>query len=186
MLFRSSATGAAAETPPEIFVYLKAGNRFLEPMLAAVAATGRPAVAHIPGMPPADRARHASGTLTISEQPVDLSTVAPSCRLAVTDGGFNTAAFFLAAGVPLLCCPGWLEQACLAWLLAERGLARTVNFTTVAPLCAEGLAAALADDVMADAVKDFARRRPPRDVAAAIVARVLGTAPADDRSLAHA
>ena len=181
-----SATGVAAATSPEIFVYLKAGNRFLEPMLAAVAATGRPALAHIPGMQPADRARHASATLTISEQPVDLSTVAPSCRLAVTDGGFNTAAFFLAAGVPLLCCPGWLEQACLAWQLATRGLARTFNFTTAAPHCAEGLAAALADDAMAEAVKAFASRRPPRNVAADIAARVLRAVPAADRIAAHA
>ena len=180
------ATGAAAQTAPDIFVYLKAGNRFLEPMLTAVAATGRLALAHIPGMQPADRARHASATLTISEQPVDLSTVAPSCRLAVTDGGFNTAAFFLAAGVPLLCCPGWLEQACLAWQLATRGLARTFNFTTAAPHCAEGLAAALADDAMAEAVKAFANRRPPRNVAADIAARVLGAVPAEARTAAYA
>lgn len=181
-----SATGSASATPPEIFVYLKAGNRFLEPMLAAVAATGRPALAHVPGLRPAESARHASGTLTISREPVDLATVAPSCRLAVTDGGFNTAAFFLAAGVPLLCCPGWLEQACLAWQLAARGLARTFNFTTASPQCAEGLAAALADDLTAEAARDFARRRPARDVAAAIAARVLGSAPAEDRPLAHA
>lgn len=177
---------AAATAEPEIFVYLKAANRFVEPMLAAVAATGRPALAHIPGLSATDCARLSTRTLTVAERPVDLTTVAPSCRLAVTDAGFNTAAFFLDRGVPLLCCPGWLEQACLAWHLAQRGLARTFNFTTARPNCAAGLGAALADTETAQTVQAFAARRPRRDTTAEIVARVLGPSATRAAMPAHA
>ena len=166
--------GAVPDGPVDVFVYLKPGNRFLHPVLDAVRASGLQAVAHVPGIDAATQEALGGPALSLSGRPVAIGAVAPTCRLAITDAGFNTGALFLAHGVPLLCCPGQLEQACLAWHLAARGLARTFNFTTAAPDVGPVLAAALGDTAMADAARAFAARHPPRDVAAGIVDRVLG------------
>ncbi len=107
---------------PKVFIYLGAGNRSLAELLDHIRRLGLPALGHIRGLPDSERRALESPTLKLSGSLIDIRRAAREADLAVTPGGLSTTTCMLLAGVPLLLCPGQLEQALLAYRLNRRGL----------------------------------------------------------------
>ena len=107
---------------PKVFLYLDARNRCLADLLDHIRGLGLPAIGYVRGLPESERQALESPTLRISDSLIDLRLAAGEADLAVTQGGMHTTSSLLLGGVPLLLCPGQLEQALLAYRLNQRGL----------------------------------------------------------------
>lgn len=123
---------AADGAEPRVFVYLGAGNPFLEPVLAALGATGQPSLAYIPGRDAATPEPAATGIRYLTG-PMDLRTLTARCRLAILHGGALTVSFFLKRGIQVWVCPQDLEKALLGWRLKDRGLGDALNWFAARP-----------------------------------------------------
>lgn len=113
----------------EVFLYMAANNRFLRPVLQWLQRRKLPALAYISGDSASLKAEYPeSSQLHYLQSLVDLKQISAQCRLIVTHGGTLTASQVLKQGEKLLICPQDLEKALLAKRLADRKLARGLNW----------------------------------------------------------
>ncbi|WP_026224741.1 glycosyltransferase [Methyloversatilis thermotolerans] len=142
---------------PRVFAYLKPGYAGLDAMLAALADLPARVIAHVPGVAARTVAQHSRNAMHIDSEPLDIAQVQRECDVAVSHGGSGTVASMLLAGKPLVIAPIQMEQAMTSRRLAQLGMARVIDPDALAHAPAI-LRAALADDTMRAAAKQFAAR----------------------------
>jgi hypothetical protein len=114
-------------------LYLRSGHRQTIPILEALHGDGWSSSAFLPDCSDDVLERAPLLSCTIHQHPLEMSWVAEHCSVAVTHGGFNTAAQALLSGIKLLVCPIEIEQALLGWRLQSRGLATSLGFLSRRP-----------------------------------------------------
>lgn len=112
-----------------VFVSLERGQAVVEPVLRALVEGGTHALVYLRGGEAGDVPVRAD-CLHFLERPVDLAEVVRHCRAALCPGGFGTVWSLLRHGMPLLICPGQLEQGLLGYRLQQRGLAQSLSLFT--------------------------------------------------------
>ena len=140
---------------PMVFVYLKANHRLFGDLLDLLRKHRLPALVYAPDHD-GGAGRPGDG-IRITSQPVDLCAAKDRVRFAITAGGHNTAVRMLREGIPMLLCPAQLEQAVLAFRLAERGLCAMVSMFDPAPDLTRPIQA-LAEEPAPPALLDLAHR----------------------------
>jgi UDP:flavonoid glycosyltransferase YjiC (YdhE family) len=153
---------------PEIFVYMRWTNRATEPILAALRQLGLRSLAVIPDLP--EHVAVDGPSLDATRHLTSIAQMAASSRLAITEASFNTTAAFLAKGVPVLCFPRQLEQACLAYRLSNRGLIRSVSFLAPLPDLGAMITECLDDQAMHQRVRLWSSEIDARDDPASRIA----------------
>lgn len=123
----------SGDAPPwdgaEVFLYMASNNRFLGSVLQWLQRRKLPTLAYISGDSASLKAEYPeSSHLHYLKSLVDLKQISAQCRLIVTHGGTLTASQVLKQGGMLLICPQDLEKALLAKRLADRKLARGLNW----------------------------------------------------------
>ncbi|MBF0546406.1 MAG: hypothetical protein HQM08_18315 [Candidatus Riflebacteria bacterium] len=116
-----------------VFIYLKPDNRFFIPILKQIKEMGLPVLAYVPGLPESERISLSGKNLQISPFPVNLKDAKSRCCFAITEGGHNTGVLLILQGVPLLVCPGQLEQAIWAYRISNRKLGVMIGYFDSAP-----------------------------------------------------
>jgi hypothetical protein len=140
-----------------VFVYLHADYVHLEPVLAALAASGARCFVYVLEGTPALRQKHEGARVAFSAEPVDLGAAVADCDLCVIHGGTGASTSALRAGKPMLLLPMHLEQFLLASALEKLGVARLVH-PDRPPDIAGALGRALSDQGLARAAREFALR----------------------------
>ena len=154
-----------SESDGGVFVYLSATNRFLEPVLHALAARNVRVDAFIAGNPAALGTPMHARNIHHLQTPVDLRQVAARCRLAITHGGTLSASMLLRRGVKLVICPEDLEKAVLGARLVERKLAYSFNwFAPDADDVAHTIGHALGSDPLPSGLAAFVASRAGRPI----------------------
>lgn len=117
-------TGPATEVmkwwsdgPGDILAYLKLSTPGLDRILRALQATGRQALAIVPGIN-VDRIR---GRLRVTGSVEPLHSLLQSAHLFLTNGGIHGVGLALQAGVPVLAVPMHVEQRLTAERLVRHG-----------------------------------------------------------------
>lgn len=98
-----------------IFAYLKPFKTLMS-LLTTLKRSGLPTLIYYAGKMTAEIKSFECKTLSIIEEPLNISQVAKQCDVAITHAGHATSTEFLLAGCPLLLLPLYLEQ----YLFSER------------------------------------------------------------------
>ena len=107
---------------PRVFVYLAPADARFEPVLKALHAAGTVALVHAKGVHP-DAAQRLGGTqLRIEPEPVRVDAALASADLVVTHASIGTVTAAALAGRPQLVLPRHMEQAMVAWRVAQAGI----------------------------------------------------------------
>lgn len=111
--FFSSGFGAAARwhavTGPRVFAYLPA-PALADELLGALTAVEANLCVYAPNMPATELEKLPPDRTVKMLEPVELATVAERAEVVLTNGGLNTVAGFLHAGVPQLALPNNMER----------------------------------------------------------------------------
>ena len=158
--FPAAGFGAAPRwrsvTGPKLFAYLSTPT-INQALLDAFSAVDANLCIHAPALTAGERGRLDPERTIVAPQPVDIGAVARAADGVVTNGGLNSVAAFLAAGVPQLALPNNLERH-----LVGRRL-ELVGAGLMAPLREPGrlpekLRAVISDRAFARAAERFAAR----------------------------
>jgi UDP:flavonoid glycosyltransferase YjiC (YdhE family) len=110
-----------------IFLYMRAANRYLSPLLDHLQQLSLPVLACVPDMPETELDTLQRTHIHITTEPVDLHQVAADCRLMISQGGTNSGTLMLLSGVPVLVCPLELEQTLWAYRITAQGFGSMIN-----------------------------------------------------------
>lgn len=146
-----------------IFLYVKPEHRFFRQIIGILRDMKLPTLAFAPGLGHDEQRSLQGENLSISLHPVNLNDAATHCRLMISEGGHNTGALMLLAGVPLFMCPGQLEQAVWAHRISAQGLGVTTGFFDSTPDFRGMLEAIHSDSNVAGRVKAFAAKHATFD-----------------------
>jgi UDP:flavonoid glycosyltransferase YjiC (YdhE family) len=106
-----SAVPAWPDAPgPRVLAYLYGYHRHLAAITDALAASGAATLAFARNADSGITARHESGGLRFSAQPMAVSRLLPQCDLVLCHGSHQMTAQALLAGKPVLMLPTQLEQ----------------------------------------------------------------------------
>ncbi len=139
-----------------IFLYIKPEHRFFRQIVCLLKEMGLPTLIFAPGLGHDEQRALQGENLSIVLHPVNLKTAAMHCRLMISEGGHNTGALMLLAGVSLFICPGQLEQAVWAHRVCAQGLGMATGLFDPTPDFRARLEAMLSDNDIAGRVKAFA------------------------------
>jgi UDP:flavonoid glycosyltransferase YjiC (YdhE family) len=142
----------------KVFVYMRAVNRFLMPLLDQLQQLPLSVLACIPDLPETERHNLQQPNLLITTDPVDLNQVAVDCSLMISQGGTNSGTLMLLSGVPVLVCPLELEQAMWAHRITTQGLGDMVNIFNPNPDLKAKIDLNLNNTDLVDRVRKFAQR----------------------------
>ncbi len=165
-----AATDAAPAEEIEIFAYFAVAHPLFRPLLAALAAIGRPALIVARDAPPDLVARTAPGPVRVVARQVEIARLAPRLALAINYGSPGAASEVLAAGRPLLCFPLYVEQYLLTRHLADQGLAPLLPPKVTPDGVERMVRTALADAALAENARAFAARHAGHDAEATLAA----------------
>lgn len=115
------------ENRKRVFLYMRAANRFLLPLLDQLQQMSLSVLACIPDLPETELNALQWSHSRITTEPVDLHQVALDCDLMISQGGTNSGTLMLLSGVPVLICPLELEQTLWAYRLTAQGLGSMTN-----------------------------------------------------------
>ncbi len=104
---------------PKALVYLRAG-RYLERILAALAAAKASTIAYVGGLPKRPAGSERRG-LVVSPMPYKASALMPQSDFVVCNGNAGTVMQAVLAGKPVLMLPTYVEQALNAARVAQSG-----------------------------------------------------------------
>lgn len=110
-----------------IFLYMRAANRYLRPLLDQLQQMSFSVLACVPDLREAEKVVLQRPHLHITTEPVDLHQVVLDCSLMISQGGTNSGTLMLLSGVPVLICPLELEQTLWAYHLTAQKLGSMVN-----------------------------------------------------------
>jgi len=99
-----------AGTGPRLFAYLYSYFKGLDPLLAAIAASGSPTLVFCRGIDPKLREKYGGGLIDFSAEAMSVSKVLPKAHAVVCHGSHQMTAQALLAGKPVLLLPTQLEQ----------------------------------------------------------------------------
>ena len=99
-----------AGTGPRLFAYLYSYFKGLDPLLAAIAASGSPTLVFCRGIDPKLREKYDEGSIHFSAEPMSVSKLLPQAHALVCHGSHQMTAQALLAGKPVLLLPTQLEQ----------------------------------------------------------------------------
>lgn len=164
-----------ADTGPRVFAFLDAARDDLADIMAGLARSGLPTLAHVRDLASAQRRSLSGPSLAVAGGPVDLSRAAAEAAVVVCQGGHGTLAAALLAGRPLLLLglPRHNEQRLIAERLTAAGLALSLPAGTAgASAVSAAVGRLVREPGFAEAARGFARRHGGHDAraAAAIVA----------------
>jgi UDP:flavonoid glycosyltransferase YjiC (YdhE family) len=104
---------------PRALVYLRRG-RYVNPVLAALAAANASTIAYIGGLPQRPGPHERRG-LVLSSLPYKASALMPQCDFVVCNGNAGTVTQAVLAGKPVLMLPVYVEQGLNAARVAQAG-----------------------------------------------------------------
>jgi UDP:flavonoid glycosyltransferase YjiC (YdhE family) len=164
---------------PRVLAYVNADfPRLVEP-LTALSASDVEVVCVIPGAATQLVQRFSRNRFKICDSPIDIDSLLPQASLVVTHGGAGLTTQALAAGVPLLIVPRFVEQEMSARRVAELGAGLVVGAQRPANDFAKALTSMLEEESFANTARSlghmFANRDPQR-AADTIVQTVLQVA----------
>lgn len=110
-----------------VLAYLNADFPQLADLLSALRQIDADALCVIPGVPEMVTRRFSSDRLAICDSLVDIASLLRQATVVVTHCGAGLATQALAAGVPLLCIPRFVEQEMPARRIADLGAALVVG-----------------------------------------------------------
>lgn len=110
-----------------VFLYMRASNRNLRPLLDHLQQMPLSVLACIPDFPEEELDALQNSNLHITTEPLDLHHVAADCRLMISQGGTNSGTLMLLSGVPVLVCPLELEQTMWAYRITTQQLGSMIN-----------------------------------------------------------
>src|SRR5216117_3950234 len=99
-----------AGTGPRLFAYLYSYFKGLDPLLAAIAASGSPTLVFCRGIDPKLREKYDEGSIHFSAEPMSVSKLLPQAHALVCHGSHQMTAQALLGGKPVLLLPTQLEQ----------------------------------------------------------------------------
>ena len=99
-----------AGSGPRLFAYLYSYFKGLDPLLAAIAASGSPTLVFCRGIDPKLREKYDRGSIHFSAEPMSVSKLLPQAHALVCHGSHQMTAQALLAGKPVLLLPTQLEQ----------------------------------------------------------------------------
>lgn len=146
------------------FAYLRATHPDIDHLLAALAEARLPTLLVMPGASPAQTEllalqRH----IHLRTAPVDLSLALPEAALVVCHANAGTVQAALGHGLPLLLCPGHIEQWLTAYRVCELGAAISLQGAEVGVHGAASLRALVTDAHFRTQAQAFAQRHPAHD-----------------------
>jgi UDP:flavonoid glycosyltransferase YjiC (YdhE family) len=99
-----------AGTGPRLFAYLYSYFKGLDPLLAAIAASGSPTLVFCRGIDSKLREKYDGGSIHFSAEAMSVSKLLPQANAVVCHGSHQMTAQALLAGKPVLLLPTQLEQ----------------------------------------------------------------------------
>lgn len=111
---------------PRLFGFVDSGYAGFEPLVAALAELGLPALIYARDLPEDRAASLSTATLSIVTQPVDFETAVGEAALVICHGGHGAVTGALRAGRPLLLLPRQSEQQLLGYRVVAAGAAVSV------------------------------------------------------------
>lgn len=121
-----SGEGAAVPAWPEgeglrVFAYLYSYFKGLDPLLAAIAARGAPALVFCRGIDPKLKEKYANRSIHFSAEAMSVSRILPQADIVVCHASHQMTAQALLAGKPVLLLPTQLEQFLIMRRLVRYG-----------------------------------------------------------------
>lgn len=141
-----------------VFIYMRAANRFLVPLLDQLQQMHLSVLACVPDLHETEMDAFQWSNLRITTEPVDLHQVALDCSLMISQGGTNAGTLMLLSGVPVLICPLELEQTLWAYRLNSQKLGSMVNPFNPQPNLNEKIDFSLIAAEIQDQVQKFSDR----------------------------
>lgn len=136
---------------PPIFVYLRANDPALSPVISALNDLKLPSEIYVSGMAAQALAKRCRPTVRIHQKPADLAQVLPNTSLLIHHGGLGTAYAGLLAGVPQLVLPFNLEHSITAAGLEQFGVGKSQPARAVGTDLRDLIFSLLRDGAMQDA-----------------------------------
>jgi UDP:flavonoid glycosyltransferase YjiC (YdhE family) len=157
---------------PRLFAYLYSYFKGLDPLLAAIAARGQPALVFCRGMDPKLKEKYAGSSIAFPAEAMSVSRVLPGADMVVCHASHQMTAQALLAGKPVLLLPTQLEQFLIMRRLVRFGAGLGIAPDAPNADYAAALAALAANGEYAAKAQDFARRYAghSRDAALATMA----------------
>lgn len=153
----AAAVGWPPGAGPRIFGYLRQAPPLAAAMIAAIGATGHPAIVVCPDVADVDP----PANVALVARPVGLDRMTLEADVAIAQGA-GTVGAFLMAGKPVLAVASHLEQFLLGLRVAQLGAGIAVRAEDGAPPFRAALERLLADDAFARHARAFAARYPDR------------------------
>jgi len=179
--------GRASHPGDEIFVYFHAAYPTIVQALENIGRAGKALRMYVPGLDRATASRLASVGIAVEEEPLPLDFISRHSRLIVSHGGYGTASFALAAGIPQIVIPFDTEKLLTGQAVERLGAGRCLRLQSgnplEGPLLAQAILEAADDEGMAARAKslapEFLRRlaKNPAEQTADEVEGLLGRQP---------
>lgn len=156
---------APAPVSPYALIYLPAEHPQIAELAAGLAGLDMPGIVYVRGAKPALLEALRKSSLEVSTSPLDLDALMARASVVMHHGGPGTVQRCLAAGVPQVVAPVFLEQHLVARELLDLGVALAIADPDAARRGAALLATASADETM---------RRRARELAEIVQAKYPG------------
>lgn len=160
ILYSTGGASISAFRPTETWFACLKPNHALHHALKILKQLQWPTLVFAPELPDESKPEAQGPSLQFSPKPLDLQSVAQSCRLAVSNGGANGVTALLLEGVPQLLLPLHIEQLMFSRSAETTGACR-VHTDWNEPGRLRGALEALADPAGANksAAVEFSRRQ---------------------------
>jgi hypothetical protein len=154
-----SGEGVDADRDFDIFGYLRVVHSRTAEVMAAIAATGRPAFVYMPDATQAQCLAWTNARLVVSREPAKLDRLLPRVRAVVCYASHGMALDSLLAGKPMLLLPTHSEQQRTADRVAALGAGVVMHSRARDGKVAAALRHVLEDSSIREAAESFARKK---------------------------